>query len=397
MEKLKFKNEIETILKHTQEELLVFLEHFLSINKFPQTVTKDYIYAQGDIPVMVVAHLDTVHKAPPTEIYYSKDLTTLISPTGIGGDDRAGVFIIMELILKGFRPHILFTCDEEIGGLGAQKFVDDFRDNKLDLKYILEFDRRGSDDCVFYDCDNKEFTNYITSFGFTEQYGTFSDISIIAPSLSVAAVNLSSGYYRAHTNEEYIKLEDIAAIIEKTTYILNDLENAQSFKYIPALPRKYLSSFGSIYSMDDYKNYYSEDWYYYNDGRNYYEADDMCDIYELCLEDYYFSGYFLDPETAGYLLYSDCLDNLSHKKLMRLNAQYHTVIDIEGDLVNANIEDFFIDNDRTVYQMIADVNDYPVVVPCQCYAYLKSNYGRIKFQSKKAMKVYVADIENMIL
>ena len=82
---------------------------------------------------------------------------------------------------------------------------------------------------------------------------------------------------------------------------------------------------------------------------------------------------------------------------MRLNAQYHTVIDIEGDLVNANIEDFFIDNDRTVYQMIADVNDYPVVVPCQCYAYLKSNYGRIKFQSKKAMKVYVADIENMIL
>ena len=190
MEKLKFKNEIETILKHTQEELLVFLEHFLSINKFPQTVTKDYIYAQGDIPVMLIAHLDTVHKAPPTEIYYSKDLTTLISPTGIGGDDRAGVFIIMELILKGFRPHILFTCDEEIGGLGAQNFVEDFRDNKLELKYILEFDRKGFDDCVFYDCDNKDFIKYITSFGFTEQYGTFSDISIIAPPLSVAAVNL---------------------------------------------------------------------------------------------------------------------------------------------------------------------------------------------------------------
>ena len=387
MEKLKFKNEIETILKHTQEELLVFLEHFLSINKFPQTVTKDYIYAQGDIPVMVVAHLDTVHKAPPTEIYYSKDLTTLISPTGIGGDDRAGVFIIMELILKGFRPHILFTCDEEIGGLGAQKFVEDFRDNKLELKYILEFDRKGFDDCVFYDCDNKDFIKYITSFGFTEQYGTFSDISIIAPALSIAAVNLSSGYYRAHTDTEYINILDIEEIINKASCILNDVCNAPSFVYIPAPPSYYYHN--KIYDFKDFWGYTDSR---YNEIDYYSDEDEMRYLYEDCLDEYYTFGYFLDLQLAQYFFFGDYTKNLNRRKIMQLNAKSHIVLDLEGDIVNCDIEKFYIDNERNVYQEIADVNDYPIVVPCQCYAYSKNNFERIKFNHKKAVRAHILDL-----
>ena len=36
----------------------------------------------------------------------------------------------------------------------------------IDLKYIIELDRRGSDDCVFYQCDNHEFDAYVEKFGF---------------------------------------------------------------------------------------------------------------------------------------------------------------------------------------------------------------------------------------
>ncbi|MBO6179870.1 MAG: hypothetical protein J6O04_11890 [Selenomonadaceae bacterium] len=44
-----------------------------------------------------------------------------------------------------------------------------------------------------------DFKNYITLKGYRTAFGSFSDISVIAPALDVAAVNLSSGYYYAHT------------------------------------------------------------------------------------------------------------------------------------------------------------------------------------------------------
>ena len=43
-------------------------------------------------------------------------------------------------------------------------------------------------------------------FGFQEEFGTFSDISIIAPQLETAAVNISAGYYYEHSPREYIDL-----------------------------------------------------------------------------------------------------------------------------------------------------------------------------------------------
>ena len=75
--------------------------------------TSDYIIAQGDIPVALVAHMDTVFKAPPTEIYYDRRKNVMWSPTGLGADDRAGVFSILQLIKAGYRPHVIFTTDED--------------------------------------------------------------------------------------------------------------------------------------------------------------------------------------------------------------------------------------------------------------------------------------------
>ena len=37
----------------------------------------------------------------------------MISPDGLGADDRAGVFMIMNIVKAGFRPHVIFTTDEE--------------------------------------------------------------------------------------------------------------------------------------------------------------------------------------------------------------------------------------------------------------------------------------------
>ena len=53
--------------------------------------TKKYLYAEGSIPILLVSHLDTVHKNLPTTIYWDKEQNVYWSPQGLGADDRAGV------------------------------------------------------------------------------------------------------------------------------------------------------------------------------------------------------------------------------------------------------------------------------------------------------------------
>ena len=164
-----------------------------------------------------------------------------MSPQGIGGDDRCGVFALLKAYESAqIKPFLLFTCDEEIGGIGASYFCDCFHSKLLPsdldkLKLIIEIDRKGFNDAVYYDCNNPDFENYISSKGFKTAIGSFSDISIIAPELGIAAVNLSSGYYNPHTLHEFIHLQHLYSTIDKVVEIIaeSNLETFPKFQYIP--------------------------------------------------------------------------------------------------------------------------------------------------------------------
>jgi hypothetical protein len=218
---------IEKILKSPQNILKQQLAKDLNRIGYTPLLNKGFIYAKGTIPVLLVAHLDTVHKHMPEIICYSHNNRILMSPNGIGGDDRCGVYMIME-IAKTHKCHILFTEDEECGGIGATAFVDS--DIKPDVNYIIEFDRKGSNDAIFYNDSNEEFQKYITSFGFKTEFGSFSDISIIAPRLGISAVNLSSGYYNPHSKSEYIDILVVRKNIERAKNIV--ATKTDKFKYV---------------------------------------------------------------------------------------------------------------------------------------------------------------------
>ena len=195
--------------------------------------TKDFLYAEGDAPYMLVAHLDTVHTEVPSIICYSNDRNYMMSPQGIGGDDRCGVYIILSLLNRlPFKPYILFTMAEEKGGLGAKAFIEYAYEHIdiPDLKYIVEYDRKGNNDCVFYNCDNNDFVDFVESFGFKKAYGSFSDISVVAPEFGAAAVNLSSGYFNPHTKYEYVCVSDMHDIIERSVEML--CTECDGFEYI---------------------------------------------------------------------------------------------------------------------------------------------------------------------
>ncbi len=205
--------DFEQVFRLRQTELKKALKEELTSMGYEPIVKKGFLYALGEVPVLLVAHMDTVHISPVEIICYSKDGRYVMSPQGIGGDDRAGVWMILQ-ILQRANCHVLFCEDEESGGIGARAFTRSGL--KVKVNYIVELDRKGHNDAVFYGCNNRDFKKYIQQFGFEPAMGSFSDISVIAPHLKTAAVNISAGYYNAHRTHEVI---DTIAMTDNTARV----------------------------------------------------------------------------------------------------------------------------------------------------------------------------------
>ena len=248
---------LEDFLKPTQKELFNLLRKKYRGEAIARLGS--YILVPGKAPIMLLAHMDTVHEKPVKHICKSSDGDILMSPQGIGGDDRCGVYALVKAYEAALiKPWLLFTCDEEIGGLGAERFVTDYRKDKMpkdlgSLKLLVEIDRKGKKDAVYYSCDNSEFEKYITSKGFVTAYGSFSDISVIAPAIGVAAVNLSSGYYNAHTLHEYINRKQIDAVIKSVIEIVAEAAKSDfpKYEYIEKVYEPAMSTFRSGYGLWD--------------------------------------------------------------------------------------------------------------------------------------------------
>lgn len=210
---------LSKLVQLTQEKLFSMLKR-----RFRNTCwfhPGEWLLVRGEAPVMLVAHLDTVHVVPVKDICVSSNGNMMMSPQGIGGDDRCGVYALLEVHRKAKeKPWLLFTCDEERGCIGARKFVRALsglscREDLEALKFIVEVDRQGASDAVYYDCANPDFEAFISGFGFETQLGSCSDISEIAPALGVAAVNISCGYYNPHILYEYIRVDELKWTIQR--------------------------------------------------------------------------------------------------------------------------------------------------------------------------------------
>lgn len=231
------------ICKMTQPQVKEYMKEYLVSKKYDIVNEDGFLYAKGDIPVLLIAHMDTVHKELCNTI--NEVDGKLSSPQGIGGDDRCGVYIIM-LIAKELHCSVLLCEDEEKGGIGARKFtkakykcadengkaIEKKYIDHLDVNYMIEFDRRGSNDAVFYSCDNKDFTNFVTDCtGFKFATGSYSDISTLMPAAKIAGVNLSSGYYKAHTTDEYVVYDEMVDTAATAIYLIKEKVD-EPFKYV---------------------------------------------------------------------------------------------------------------------------------------------------------------------
>ena len=267
---------MEMLLTSDQKKIKKVLAAYLK-DKYSDVIeTEHYIIAKGKIPIALAAHMDTVFETEliglnshHAELLYDRE-KNIMHCVGYGGfDDKAGIFGILQIIQAGLRPHIILSTDEERGCIGAGELA------KLecpfdDLRYIIQLDRRGTQDCVFYDLDTaacKDFVDYVENFGFVEAYGSFTDITEYCPAWGIAGVNLSIGYWAEHTQHEVLYVDPMMATIKKVRAMLTQ-KNIPVFPYIESYYaynwKKGLHSFwgpdtlssSSSSNVTTYSNYY---------------------------------------------------------------------------------------------------------------------------------------------
>lgn len=245
----------------TQPRLMNALARILKGHYKNIEANSTFILAKGNIPVALVAHADTVFPTPPTEFYFDSQKSIMWSPDGLGADDRAGIFAILKILQdKHLRPHVIITTDEERGCVGSAKLAMKYPKFPAEVKFLIQLDRRGENDSVFYDCTNDEFEEYVNKFGFETAWGTLSDISVLAPAWGVAAVNFSVGYQNEHSLTETLNIQHLYNTIEKVKKILYDVKHNEvpTFKYMEK-PNKWASLFSG--NRDKYSGYtYNPSW-----------------------------------------------------------------------------------------------------------------------------------------
>ena len=271
----------EELCKMSQVELKEYLTKYMR-EKYGDVVTGDgYVYAKGNFPVMLVAHMDTVHEKQIEQIVYTDKGNVISSPQGIGGDDRCGIYMILKII-EDYKCSVLFAEDEEKGCIGSKKFVNAMSEEKIEIpvvNYLIELDRKGKDDAVFYDCDNPEFEDFIfANKEWKLDFGTYTDITELAPALGVAAVNFSCGYYNAHTTKEYVVMSEMEDNINKVKNLLGRTNENDWFEYIEAEYFGRKSFGGDVWSynsdwFDDYDNQHNTYYIFASKKGKYFEEE----------------------------------------------------------------------------------------------------------------------------
>lgn len=251
---------LEKLYRMNEKETKNFMKQKLQ-RVYPKVVCQDgFLFAQGTFPVLLVSHLDTVHTQKVKTIIYSDNGNTVTSPEGIGGDDKNGCYAILEVIKK-FNCSVLLCEQEEVGCVGADKFAQTVLARQLNFNYIIEFDRANANDAVFYQCANDDFEKFITKEFYKKQYGSFTDICEVAPVVGCAAVNLSIGYYKAHTTSEYTVLSEMERSIVEACKILERTTENDKFEYIEGYSNYgYYGGSRVLYDYDD-DEYYTSKYY----------------------------------------------------------------------------------------------------------------------------------------
>lgn len=174
----------------------------------------------------VCSHTDTVHPIQPMQVYEESGCFVAYGENGqrigLGGDDKAGVYVCVELLLSMPVLKAAFFVDEEIGCLGSRMADPAFFE---DVGYCIEFDSPNND-ILSFSCDGAQLCEedgallkiaepLLTKFGATKwQWHPFTDVAQLRRKFDFECLNLPCGYYDMHSNREFVCIKDTARALE---------------------------------------------------------------------------------------------------------------------------------------------------------------------------------------
>lgn len=170
----------------------------------------------------VVSHIDTVHALIPDKNFHVVEAGGTVfgwdsaknGLHGIGGDDKVGIYMCLQLLKDLDNLKIVLFRNEEVGCLGSKEAYMPFFD---DVTFVLQADRRGSSDFISYsngtDLMGDEFLDgakaILTKHKYSKASGTSTDVGQLKKNgLAVCCANVSCGYYSAHSHSEYVVLSE---------------------------------------------------------------------------------------------------------------------------------------------------------------------------------------------
>ena len=181
----------------------------------------------------VVAHLDQVQDLHSRDFVAieTRDIIFGYSPKnrrqeGLGADDKNGIWIAMKCLERHETLKVAFFVSEEIGCIGSSKANMDFFEN---CRLVIQPDRKGYKDlitnigrtelCSTEFIEASKFQNY----GYSETTGMMTDVLVLKErGLNVSCINLSCGYYEAHTDNEFTVKKDLLKCLRFVEHMIAD-------------------------------------------------------------------------------------------------------------------------------------------------------------------------------
>ena len=229
---------------------------------------------KSDAFPVIAAHMDTVHDIKKDfEIIESEHLlddntileaTSNGKPTGIGGDDKCGVYSVLYMLEKFDNIKAVFFTKEESGCVGSHAINHDFF---TDAGYIIQLDRWGFNDfvCKTYSTStiSESYSNIATpileKYGYAPAIGLITDsITLFNSRVGISCVNVSCGYYEHHTDDEMIDLNEFWHSIKFAEELITTLGQVKypclpEVRVTPSCTREWRSS---EFRYSEYDNYY---------------------------------------------------------------------------------------------------------------------------------------------
>ena len=225
----------------------------------------------GEYYPCVVSHMDTVHRSH-LEYIINKERLDIVEDdgkltarhpntdkqTGIGGDDKCGVYVCLEMFNKFDVLKGAFFVEEEIGMRGSREADDKFFEN---VGYAIQFDA-PSDNWISEVCSGvklfdqefkEEITQTLNESGYTNfSIDPFTDVNQLATKYDFNCLNLGCGYYRQHTDSEYVVIEEVSNSLKAGEKLITKL-GLEKYIHNKIVPKQMINETYSSYDYNDMK------------------------------------------------------------------------------------------------------------------------------------------------